>query len=239
MGLSAIKLRAPNFDKELHYRGIKSKITTIKKHWPGNEKIIQSIISTYEGMIVNLSERIASIFHVRKDIDEVIETVKSFFIQLLWEYDLDENVDFTTYLRDHLFYRVKNYYEKQNGTSAYLETRSSGTMRRSESGSNDDLIEKDHKIRCCDKSMVNRLQYNWSMDSDDLRANSNIRRSVASDTWKGMLREFDEDDIDLIICSYLLKMKQSEISGLFGKTQPRICGIRKNIVKRMRKFVGE
>ena len=241
MGLPAIKLRPADFDKQLHYKGIKSKITTIKKHWPGNEKVIRAIMATYEGMIVNLSQKLAEIYHVEKNIDDVIETVRSFFIQLLWEYDLGENVDFTTYLRDHLFYRVKNFYKRQNGTLAYWEACSPGRAKGPEpTGSNDDPTEEDCRIRYVKDSPLldNRVENISSSDEDDRRSDSGLRRVMAADMWKSLLKTFDESDIDLIICSDLLNMKQREIGELFGLTQPDVCEARKNIALRMRRFVG-
>jgi hypothetical protein len=214
-----------------HYRGIKSKITLIKKNWPGNEKIIQAIIETYSGMIVNVGQKIGEITHTEKDTDDIIETVKSFFIQLLWEYDISSAVNFTTYVEDHLFYRVKNFYERQNGTTAFLELKSPEKKRRP--GSNDDPSDKETKIRYLKDSACHSFEYK----SIPQNTNNDLGRSVASDIWQTMVRNFDEHDIDLIICSDLLKMKQQEIGQIFGVEQPHISDMRKDIFCRMKRFM--
>lgn len=241
----AIKLRRlPSQDQAVHYRGIKSRLTTVKMHWPGNEKIIDSILSTYEGMVIRVSQRVAEIHHIDKNIDEVIETTRGFFRQLLWQYDLNSVVNFTKFVSDHLFYRVKNYYNRQNRTSAYLETISSAGYEKnrskiSSSGSNDDHIEEDHRVRYVGEtpSSLNNKYTNIQSNEDDPRHDRGINRLMAADMWRGMVRHFCEEDIDLVICSDLLNMKQREISSIFGMTQPHVCGARREIINRMRRFM--
>lgn len=242
--LRRLPLSSDEDQQAVHYRGIKSRLTTIKKNWPGNEKIIDSIVATYEGMVVKTAQRVAEINHIEKNIDEVIATVRGFFVQLLWQYDLNSAVNFTKFVGDHLFYRVKNYYKRQNRTSAYIEPLSAagyepGRLRMPSTGSNDDHIEEDHRIRYVkdETPALNNKYTNIQSNEDDPRHDRGINRLMAADMWRGIVKHFCEEDIDLIICSDLLNMKQREISSIFGMTQPHVCGAHRTIVDRMKRYV--
>ena len=92
------------------YSVVNDLISRVKDEWACPE--INEICKVYRPFILKVAERVFYDYGGSNEQNEIIQTSHSFFLQLIWEYDLSSPVNFNVYIKRKLYYRVKNYYKK-------------------------------------------------------------------------------------------------------------------------------
>jgi hypothetical protein len=136
--------------------------------------------------VLVIAKKVSKLNVVENDINRVVQDTKSFFLELLWEYDTSSCVQFTRYLQRKLYFRVKNFYEKQINTNSV-------------------------SFEECGLSLCQSL----------------------------FKHTFPEENINFLLCTEFLKLRQEDVGKLFGVVQPVVSNMRKDIMLKLSEYFQE
>jgi len=152
-------------------------------------KALAAVTEIYSGLIHKIILKLKRTFRFMA-YDELKETVECFFAQLVFEYDVTVNDNFTNYVVAKLYFRVKEY--------LIYDYEQTGLMNRN--------IEN-CSVEYCDDSI-------YKNQNTDFFVNPNIVDIV--DYLQNCLTA---EEMDMFVCYYILCYTQDQMSSIFGMTQ--------------------
>jgi len=235
------------------YARIKDLLILIKKDWKKKKESnvnVEELYGYYQPLVYKIVRQLCFIYKCEAEHVEMKDMCKSFFLELVWQYDTKSCVHFTRYLRRKLYFRLKNFYEVEqryliNDDEPYEVE---GNVYRRAKSLIGKRIKKNKKSKC---KQLKKIHTKYQMHLDTIsegkldkqavvvHKENESKRLIKKESWGHILRELKEKEVDFLLCSKLFDLKQREVARIFCTVQTAISRMQKKVYQKVKEIVSE
>ena len=209
------------------YAKIRELLIVIKKDW--KLKDLQTVYKLYQPMVNKIWRKLNSVYGDIIKLDTMQENSFSFFSELVWQYDMQSPVNFTRYLKRKMYFRIKNYYKEEVDFDrpvlhAGREACLGNQLHRESRFTND-----------CPSHYNNDVNVNGDLPVGSRQDSCAVERSKADESmknkydWHVVINALNEKELDILLCTTFLELRQREIAEIFDTVQAVISRLNKKV----------